>query len=69
MNLHHKRYEDDRLFRFHWLTKKADGTPQVDEGHGRDVADAFSRLGYGGGAMRALDYFEEVPAAGATRKR
>ena len=55
-----KKYDDDRLFRFIWRTKNADGTPQVNEGYGRDVADSFSRLGFGGGAIRALDYYEEV---------
>ncbi len=50
-----KRYDDDRLFRFHWRSD-----PKPVEGYGRDVADAFSRLGYGGGAYRALDYYKEV---------
>lgn len=50
-----KRYDDDQLFRFHWRP-----SGRIDEGYGRDVADAFSRLGYGGGAIRALDYYETV---------
>lgn len=50
-----KRYDDDRLFRFHWR-----GSRRPEEGYGRDAADAFSRLGYGGGAYAALDYYEEV---------
>jgi hypothetical protein len=41
-------------YRFHWL----DGS--VDEGYGRNVADAFTRLGYGAGALAALDYHEGV---------
>jgi len=49
-----KRYADDVLFRFHWRDGKK------HEGYGRDVADAFSRLGFGGGAIRALDYYERV---------
>ena len=57
-----KKYDGDLLFRFHWLSKKADGTPHINEGYGRDVADAFSRLGFGGGAIRALDYYELVEA-------
>ena len=32
----------------------------LDEGKGHDVADAFRRLGYGGGAIRALDFYEEI---------
>ncbi len=43
-----------KTFRFHWLDGK------VDEGKGYDVSHALSRLGYGGGALRALDYYEEV---------
>ena len=41
-------------YRFYWL----DGT--TNEGEGRDVADAFTRLGYGAGAIRALDYHKEI---------
>ena len=41
-------------FRFHWRDGK------ISEGAGYDVAHAFSRLGYGGGAIRALDYYETV---------
>jgi hypothetical protein len=51
MNTHK---EVERLFRFHWRSGKP------SEGRGRDVADAFSRLGYGAGAVRALDYYEIV---------
>jgi hypothetical protein len=51
-----KRYDDDKLFRFHWRGTSRD----VEDGYGRDVSDAFGRLGYGGGAMGALDYWEEV---------
>ncbi|MHC4300929.1 MAG: hypothetical protein ACYS7Y_26950 [Planctomycetota bacterium] len=43
-----------KRFRFHWL----DG--RVEEGEGTDVADAFTRLGYGAGAASILDYYEEV---------
>ena len=49
-----KKYADDRLYRFHWL----DGSK--NEGYGRDADDAFTRLGFGGGAARALDYYETV---------
>lgn len=37
---------------FHWK----DGT--VDEAKGETVFQAFASLGYGGGATRALDYWE-----------
>ncbi len=46
--------DDDKLFEFIWRDGK------VDRGYGKDVADAFSRLGYGGGAISALDYHREV---------
>lgn len=42
------------FFRFYWL----DGYQSF--GEGRDVAEAFSLLGYGGGAIGALDYYETV---------
>lgn len=41
-------------FRFHWLTG------YIEEGEGYDVADAFRRLGYGGDAIRALDWYEQI---------
>jgi hypothetical protein len=43
-----------RKFRFYFLDGK------VEEGEGETVADAFRRLGYGGGAINALDFYEEV---------
>jgi hypothetical protein len=58
-----KRYDDDKLFRFVWRIKNADGSPETSEGYGRDAADAATRLGYGGGAMRALDYWQQVDEA------
>ena len=47
---------DEKLYRFHWRSSAS----KPSEGRGRDVADAFSRLGYGGGAIKALDYYEVV---------
>jgi len=41
-------------FKFYWLDGK------VEHGHGLNVTDAFSKLGYGAGAMNALDYYEEL---------
>ena len=43
-----------KTFELHWLG----GKTEVVRGH--DIADAFRRAGYGNGAIRALDYFEEV---------
>ena len=44
----------DKHFRFHW------GDGAIDEGDGMDAADALTRLGYGAGALPALDWHEEV---------
>lgn len=43
-----------KTFIFHWDGGK-DETLQ-----GESAADALNRAGYGQGAIRALDYFEEV---------
>ena len=43
-----------KKFKFYWR----DGV--VHEGEGYDVADAFRRLGFGGGALAALDWWEEI---------
>jgi len=43
-----------KKFEFHWLDGK------IEIGEGTSVSDAFSRLGYGGGAIAALDYFKEI---------
>lgn len=43
-----------RKYRFYWL----DG--RTNEGEGVSVADAFRRLGFGAGAMPALDYYKEI---------
>ena len=44
----------DSLFRFYWLDGK------VEELRGRGAADALNRAGYGNGALRALDFWEQV---------
>ena len=41
-------------YRFHWLS----GDPS--EGCGKDAADALTHLGFGAGAIAALDYYETV---------
>ncbi len=44
-----------KTFIFYWL-----GThKRYDISRGTDVSDAFRRLGYGGGAANALDYYDE----------
>ncbi len=43
-----------RKFILHWLH----GEAETIEGY--DIADAIRRAGYGGGAMSALDYWEEI---------
>lgn len=44
---------DEKVFKFHWL----DGKTEI--GKGSSVSIAFMSLGYSGGALRALDYYEE----------
>lgn len=45
-----------RKFRFHWLGS----SKSYVDGEGSSVEDAFSRLGYGAGALAAVDYYEEI---------
>jgi len=42
------------LYRFHWRG----GPPS--EGQGDSPADAMNKLGYGQGAVAALDYWEKI---------
>lgn len=44
----------EKTFILHWLSS---GNETIK---GLDIADAFRKTGYGGGAMGALDYWEEV---------
>lgn len=44
-----------KTFILHWL-----GSSEPETIKGYDIADAFRRAGYGGGALAALDYYEEV---------
>jgi len=43
-----------KKFKLYWL----DGKEEVVEG--TSIADAFMRAGYGNGAIRALDYYEQL---------
>ena len=43
-----------RKFRLHWLDGKKETIT------GQDVSDAMRRAGYGNGALRALDYWEDL---------
>jgi hypothetical protein len=43
-----------KRFRLFWLDKT------MEDIYGDDIADAFRRAGYGGGAIRALDYYKEI---------
>jgi hypothetical protein len=43
-----------KKFVLHWVHY------QAQEVTGRDIADACNRAGIGNGAIRALDYYEEV---------
>lgn len=44
-----------KKYKLHWLGGK------VEDVEGTDIADACNRAGYGGGAMRALDYYSQQP--------
>lgn len=50
----------EAMMEFHWLDGK------IDRGLGRGdtreqrAADALDRMGYGGGALRALDYWKQI---------
>ena len=44
-----------KTFILHWL-----GSNKPETIQGYDIADAFKRAGYSGGAIAALDYYEEV---------
>ncbi|AYP69257.1 hypothetical protein Pylas_003 [Klebsiella phage Pylas] len=41
-------------FKFYFL----DGS--VEQGKGTSVSDAFTKLGYGAGAIASLDYYEQL---------
>lgn len=43
-----------KKYKLHWLDNKT----EIIKGF--DIADAFMRAGYGAGALRALDYYEEI---------
>lgn len=43
-----------KKFKFHWKTGRA------SIGEGTSPEDAFTHLGYGAGAVPALDYYEEI---------
>ena len=44
-----------KTFILYWL-----GNLEPEKVKGYDIADAFRRAGYNGGAIAALDYYEEV---------
>jgi rRNA maturation protein Nop10 len=41
-------------FKIHWYDKKESVI------HGFDIEDAFRKAGYGGGILRAIDYWEKI---------
>lgn len=48
-------------FKFYWL----DGS--TNEGPGDSPVDALNKLGFGSGALKALDYWKEVAALEADK--
>lgn len=47
-----------KTYRFHWRHGKH------EDGIGESVEQAFSNLGYSGGAIAALDYYETISPDG-----
>jgi len=45
--------EEEKIFYIYWR----DGRKQQVVGH--DIADAFSKAGYGGGAINAIDFYKQ----------
>lgn len=45
-----------RHYKLHWL----DGKKEIVSGE--TIADAFTKAGYGAGAIRALDWYEPIEA-------
>ena len=43
-----------KSFKLHWLDGK------IETIKGLNISDAMTKAGYGNGAIRALDYYEEV---------
>lgn len=50
-----------KTFVFHWLDGK------TETARGLTVSEAYAHLGYGAGALAALDYYETIDERG-TRK-
>jgi len=55
-----KRTVEQYKFRLHWLDGKTEEVTGWGETERKAVADAFRCAGYGGGAIRALDYYEVI---------
>jgi len=47
-----------KKFKIYWL----DGKTEIIKGC--DIVDAFTRAGYGAGAINAVDYYDEVNGGG-----
>lgn len=43
-----------KTFRLHWLSG------DIETIKGESISDAFTKAGYGLGALRALDWYEEI---------
>ena len=49
-----------KKFKLYWLDGK------VELIYGNTISDAFNKAGYGAGALRALDYHEEITDINST---
>jgi len=48
--------EPNKKFKIHWIGTKN----KTEDIEGKDMADAFNRAGYSSGALRAVDWIEEI---------
>ena len=46
---------ENKKFRIHWL-----GNSEPEDIQGTDMADAFTHAGYSAGALRTVDWIEEL---------
>ena len=54
--------QGERVFRLHWIGG------QTEEIKGPSLAEAMTQAGYGAGAVRALDYFEDITGRAALKE-
>ena len=53
-----------KTFLLHWL-----GSDDIEEVNGESISEAFMLAGYGGGAINALDWYEEITETKPSKER